>query len=170
MRENRGRLEALRLDKWLQIYLPKKGNSSMGLFGAVSASYNRAQASIVIQQLLKRQIDSLMLDGNPVAMANRMVERAWAVNPPLFEGKSGPKPNREAVAAFALAGGAAWEAHVGNEALHVSYTLALGSLMGELNRNAHAYPFHHVDGQLLEKAAAILSKEMATLEEMRKRK
>lgn len=140
----------------------------MGLFGAVSASYNRAQASVVIQQLLRRQIDGLMLDGNPVAMANRMVERVWGAYPDLFEGKTGPKPNKEAVAAYALAGGAAWEAHAGNEALHVSYTLALGSLMDELNRNAHAYPFHHVDAQLLERASAMLSREMASLEEMRK--
>lgn len=73
----------------------------MGLFGAVTASYNRAQAS---------------------------------------------------------------EAHVGNEALHISCTVALGSLMDELNRNAHAYPFHHVDGKLLERAAAGLSKELAALE------
>jgi hypothetical protein len=140
----------------------------MGLFGAVSASYNRAQASVVIQRILKRQIDGLMLDGNPVAMANRMVERVWGAYPDLFDGKTGPKPNKEAVAAYALAGGAAWEAQVGNEALHVAYTIALGSLMDELNRDAHAYPFHHVDSQLLERAGAGLSKEMATLEEVRK--
>ncbi|WP_168171106.1 hypothetical protein [Rhodanobacter sp. B04] len=36
--------------------------------------------------------------------------------------------------------------------------------MDELNRNAHAYPFHHVDGKLLERAAAGLSKELAALE------
>lgn len=106
-----------------------------------------------------------MLDGNPVAMANGLVAQAWAAHPALFEGQTGPKPHKASVAAFALAAGVLLEAHRGNEILQNAYTLALGIVMEELAKNAHVYPFHHVDGGLLARAANVLSKEVEALEQ-----
>lgn len=137
----------------------------VGLFGSISNNWSKAQAAAIIQGFLEHQVKHGLFDGNPVAIANQLVAQVWAVNPALFEGKTGPKPHKVSIAAFALAAGVHLETHRENEVLHSAYALALGLVMDELSKNAHLYPFHYVDHQLLEKATETLSEEMDALEQ-----
>ena len=139
----------------------------MGLFGAVSSTWSKAQAASIIQGLLDQQVTHGIAELSPLAVSNRLVANAWAINPGMFEGKTGPKPHKAAVAAFALAFGILAERREGTEHMQIAYTLALGIVMDELRKHAEAYPFHHVDFKLLEKAAVVLSEEVEKREATR---
>jgi hypothetical protein len=135
----------------------------VGLFGAVSSTWSKAQAAAIIQGLLERQVTHGLLELSPLAVSNHLVANAWAINPGMFEGKTGPKPHKAAVAAFALAFGILAERREGTEDMQNAYTIALGVLIEELRARAEVYPFHHVDHKLLEKASGVLSEEVETM-------
>lgn len=134
----------------------------MGLFGAVSSTWSKAQAAATVQGLLEYQAKHGLLDGSPVALANHLVAHVWAQKPDLFEGKTGPKPHKVAVAAIALANG--MDLHASNEALQISCLIALGEVLKELSYNGHHYPFHHVDHQLLNASVEVFAEKSEELE------
>jgi hypothetical protein len=131
----------------------------MGLSEAMNIAWGKAQAAAAIEPLLEQQVEYGLLEGHPKTLANHMVADVWAQKPELFEGKTGPKPHNIAIAAIALAASVRREAHQHNEALQSASLLALGLMLDEIARDAHAYPFHELDQRLLDAAAATFSEQ-----------
>ena len=136
----------------------------MDLFEAKSSAGTSTEAVSAIEALLDHQHRNGLLQGDPRTLASQLVTQVWAQKPELFEGRIGPKPHQVAIAAIALAAGTRREAYGNNEALRSSYAFALGLILDEVASNAHAYPLHQVDHQLLDAAAATFSEPAGDLQ------
>lgn len=93
---------------------------------------------------------------NPAAVAKNIVGAAWEQNPPLFEGRSCPKPHKASVAAYSLAIGIC-ATRRRDDGPRETLCLTLATMMDEFHKNGAQYPFHHVDNMLIEKAAEVFN-------------
>lgn len=132
----------------------------MAFFNAISSAYEKAQSSIIVQDVLKHVAERGLFDGNIVSTANKLIANAWALRPTLFNGTDGPKPHKASIAAFALAIAVASAKECNEESNYYTFTLALGLIMQELKADAHTYPFHRVDRHLLDHASNTLHSEI----------
>lgn len=132
----------------------------MGLFSTIKSNWGKAHAASIVQGLLEALDKQGLYAGDPAAVANHLVGAVWELDPPLFDGKTGPKPHKASIAAYSLAFGIQIEPRR-QSGLRETLCVALAMVMDEFRRNGAQYPFHHVDNMLIGKAADVFGQVVA---------
>lgn len=125
------------------------------MFNGLTNSYKKAEAAVVIQNLLAHQASVGTFHSDPVKSASTLVEATWRSKPDLFEGKFGRRPHKLAIAAAALAFGVAngSKDHQNRD----GFVLALGATLSEYEINASLYSLNNVDKALFDDAIAVFT-------------
>jgi hypothetical protein len=126
------------------------------MFKRVKNNFKKAEAAVIVQNLLVEHKEAGNLNRDPAEVANALISAVWGQKPDLFEGRFGTRPHKIAVAASALA-----------NALEISYDWGqdrralIGSfltVMAEVQTNGGFYGLSGPDNVLLEYANGILAR------------
>lgn len=133
----------------------------MGLFSGIADNFKKSEAAVVVQNLLEHLQKTNVLDAfvPPVTTANVatfIIESAWDVQANLFSGKLGHRPNKLAIAAYALAQ-AVERTEESRGSLRPALTIALGLALREAKANEVVYFEKSVDRLLFERATDVFT-------------
>lgn len=131
------------------------------MFGGVINRYKKAEAAVVIENLLTDVVSQPLEATTPAAMANQLVRRVWDSRPDIFEGKFGRRPLKLSIAACALASGL--DCFPVGSINRATLTVALGIVMGEIGVNGRLYDFGSADLMLIEFAEEIYREAEASI-------
>jgi hypothetical protein len=133
------------------------------MFNNIKDTYKKSEASVVIQNLLKTQIDAGIFKLQSLSaddLAAILVLQGWDVNPELLGGRFGTRPHKLLVAIFAVAvvivasetGSSSrpkWTIERSPEFQHACINI-FGTLMNEIEKNGRIYNFNETDAAVLE--------------------
>lgn len=120
----------------------------LNVFGGIIDVYNKTMISVVQRKYLEEQTQKGLATGDVGAFLTRLIEQAWEAKPDIFTGKFGQRPHKVSAAAYILAMGAADLQDRGMDKGH-ALTLALGSILTEIDTNANYYPFKNIDHEII---------------------
>jgi hypothetical protein len=133
----------------------------MGLLGGLKSTYAKAEAAVVVQNLLQHQFDIGNLSLDPAKLANNLVAAVWNAKTDILSGKFGQRPHKIAVAAIALGNGIS--SFDDNDGTRNVLIISLGNILSEVEVNGRLYPFNSLDGQLFEDAASCFAEALEKL-------
>ena len=120
------------------------------MFNAVKSTMKKAEAAVVIQNLLDLRCKEGLFDGDPHKTANALINAVFVQTPHYFDGKKGQRPNKISYAASALAL-AINSNDIGDQAT-LAFMSSLAQILEEVNKNSHLYPLSQLDTVLLNSA------------------
>ena len=109
----------------------------MGLFSGIKSNYKKAEAAVVVQNLLEHQQKFGFFDYSPKDFATKVVNDVWSEKPDIFNGKFGQRPHKISVAALSLA--YAVDLLNNDYSNKSAVTLALSNLLSEVEVNGNFY-------------------------------
>jgi len=110
-----------------------------------------AEATALVSSLLEICAREDFCEPFPAHIAGKMVAAAWAKEPSLYDGRFGQRPHKVSLAASAFAGPLNKLPH--DSPVAQAFTVCLGMLLGEIERNGLKYPLTDLDKMLLEAAS-----------------
>ncbi|MEH0739956.1 hypothetical protein H4F05_00420 [Vibrio cholerae] len=127
------------------------------MFKAIKDNYKKAQAAVVVENLLQMQIDSGMFETSlPIKdLANKMVQQAWDVKADLLGGRFGTRPHKLSVAAFTVAIAIVSSGNASSERSFEFQDVCLmmfGNIMNEIEANGRLYNLTETDNVVIELA------------------
>lgn len=125
----------------------------MGLVSGAVSLLKKAEAAVVVQNLLEHQVRARTFNLDPKEVAGDLVRRVWDTKPDMFNGSFGQRPYKIAVAAAALAYGISTSET--SDANRAGLILSLGNVLAELETNGSLYPLNGIDHTLIESAGAV---------------
>lgn len=131
----------------------------MGLFSGIKNNLKKAEAAVVIQNLLEVEKQSGWdgADFTPSVIANKLVEKAWDSKPQLFDGSvGGIRPHKLSVATYCLA--FAIDSLPEDSELRSLCLMPFMRAMGEVAQNGPLYGFNSVDDYLLEPCFSVFQR------------
>lgn len=127
------------------------------MFKSIKDSYKKAEAAVVIENLLQMQIDTGMFDTSVSIkeLANKMIQNAWDVKPELLGGRFGTRPHKLSVAAFTVSVAIVSSGNSNSDsASHFQDVcfMMFGNIMNEIEVNGRLYNFSETDSVVIELA------------------
>lgn len=126
------------------------------MFGGIKNNWKKSEAAVFIQNLFEGLQQQGMFPGNPAAIANKIIDKAFEGRPEIFDGSRGVRPHKVAYAAAAL-GMVGAEADRGGQ-LIVPVMMALGIILRDVEANYLAYSFSPLDKNLIETSRSIFER------------
>lgn len=153
----------------LTYYNQTKREQGTQMFGAIKNNWEKAKAALIVENLLRKQLQMGIFVGDPASTAHKIIQDAWDLAPDVLSGKFGVRPQRISVAAWALS----------NELDLLfkknpsdPYTMAVGfclvTIMNEVAANKAFYSLNTADDRLLEEAAIVANDTGERLDEILK--
>jgi hypothetical protein len=134
-----------------------QSDGGLAVFKGIKNNWKKAEASVVIQNLLQDQADSGFFDDDPASTANLIVSKAWDLVPQLFDGRFGQRPHKLSVAAVSLA--MMVEKLPDTSRYHAPLMVCLGTLLEGVAANEILLPLTPLDQRLLQKAGEVFSEK-----------
>jgi len=103
----------------------------MTLFFGIRANARKAQAAVLVQNLLELSAKHTDLGAGPGDIANKLVGLTWDRNPQWF-GPNRPLPNKFVLAASALSSGANAMAQMQNRSVELAMMNCLAEVLKEI--------------------------------------
>ena len=130
----------------------------MGFFGGAKNNFKKAEAAVIVQNLLEHQVNLPLLGAelDPAKVANALVGDVWDNKPDVFSGKFGHRPHKLAIAACALGLGVRFYDDRQDVQNRFAVMIALGNLLSEIEVNGPLYSLNSVDIMLIGIASEIL--------------
>lgn len=120
----------------------------MGLLGGLKNGFKKAEAAVVIQNVLDMQArQGIFPVKDSSGLANRLIAQVWDENPGLYDGTRHPRPHKATRAAKALVEGLVRESNLRIKAALFS---ASSTVLGELAIYGERYNLDEIDGRILE--------------------
>lgn len=126
----------------------------MGFFSGVEAAVRKSEAAVVIQKLLERQIACGLLEVEPRALANKLVQVVWDRNPQLFNDANAKLPNKLALAAAALSSGVN-ALRTGDRSDQLALVTCLGFVLMDLIASEGRHSLSSLDLYLIDQATSV---------------
>jgi hypothetical protein len=121
----------------------------MVFFKAITDNFKKAEAAVIVQNLLSNAAKIGMYDGDPAKSATRLVDRLWDSNSALFSGKQGHRPHKLTIASAAFASAIELgDAELALTDSHV-FALCLSQILQELHGGKHDAQMSGVDMAIL---------------------
>jgi hypothetical protein len=133
----------------------------VGLIGAIIDIHKKAQAGVLIEEMLKRHSTDEWFAEDPSAYANLLVRNAWKFNSHVFDGKSQKRPTATTTAAFAFARHA--ECLSDTDTDRMVLVLCVSTLLSRLEKEAVQFKLNDTDRLLIDYCVEFLKKEGKSL-------
>ncbi|WP_279214081.1 hypothetical protein [Achromobacter mucicolens] len=114
-----------------QIGFTKGGGASMTLFFGIRATARKAQAAVLVQNLLEECARHSDLGASPAELANKLVGITWDRNPQWF-GPNRTLPNKFVLAGCAFSSGANAMAQIQSRSTELAMMVCLGEVLKEI--------------------------------------
>lgn len=120
----------------------------MVFFGSVKDNFKKAEAAVVIENVLDMQAhhEIFPLDDRS-KLANRLIAQVWDENPGLYDGTRHARPHKATLAAKALVEGLMLETY---PRIKAALYVASGTVLGELTAKGDQYGLGEIDYQILD--------------------
>lgn len=135
----------------------------MGLFSFFGTTKAKAEASIIIQNLLHIRFKDTEYEKDSYALAQRCIKQAWIEFPDVLNGTFGQRPYKltTAIAGITAMINLASKDFIASNDLKISLFTALNEF--EVNRNF--YPLKNIDFQLIKMLEPVIEAIMLDWEE-----
>lgn len=137
------------------------------MFKFLKVGKRRADAALIIQNLLELPMQFGKFEGTSRQIANKLVINVARQNPDTMNGSRGVMPHKLAFAAAAISNHMSGSRLVnqGTTDLLMGFSMSLSAILTEASDNAILYPFSELDLFLLNEAKDTLFAKQAELEE-----
>lgn len=127
------------------------------MFKGIKDNFKKAEAAVIIENLLQTQIDSGVFETRLTVknIANKMIQQAWDVKPDLLGGRFGTRPHKLSIALFAAS---VTVISTGNSKADSSSAfqevclIIFSNLINELEVNGRLYKLSETDNVVIELA------------------
>jgi len=127
------------------------------MFKGIKDNFKKAEAAVVVENLLQIQIESGFLDMTLSVkdLANKMVQQAWDLKPDLLGGRFGTRPHKLSVAIFTVSVAIISTGNSKSESsleLQNACLIMFSNLINELDVNGRLYKLTETDDVIVELA------------------
>lgn len=134
----------------------------MGFFSTITDTAKKAEAGVLVQNLLEHQANAGLFHLDPKKIAHKLVSKVWDAKPDVYFGKFAQRPHKITVAASALINGYEW--YSSDDPNRPALLIALGNLLSELEVNGQLYSLNSLDHEILSEVVDLYKRRSVQLQ------